>query len=97
MRFDVRGVDHLRLRCATLAGQLSKQVLPDPASCPAHKAVVDRGRRAIFGWAIAPAAATLQHVNDATDDATIICTLNTTYICRQMRFYPHPLFVAQPK
>jgi hypothetical protein len=84
----------LHLRCATLAGKLTEQVLPNPTSCPAYKAVVDRGRRAIFGRAIAPAAATFQHVDDATDDATIIGTLDTTDICRQMRLDPPPLFVA---
>jgi hypothetical protein len=36
-------------------------------------------------------------MNDAADDAAIIHTLNTTDICRQMRFDPLPLFVAQPK
>jgi hypothetical protein len=36
-------------------------------------------------------------MNDATNDATIIGTLDTTDIGRQMGFDPLPLFVAQPK
>jgi hypothetical protein len=36
-------------------------------------------------------------MNDATDDAAIICTRDTTDIRRQMGFDPPPLFIAQPK
>jgi len=36
-------------------------------------------------------------MNDATDDAAIICTLDTADIRRQTGFDPLPLFVAQPK
>jgi hypothetical protein len=36
-------------------------------------------------------------MNYATDDAAIIDTLDTADICRQMRFDPTPLFIAQPK
>jgi hypothetical protein len=36
-------------------------------------------------------------MDNATDDAPIVCTLNTTDIRRQMGFDPPPLFVAQPK
>ena len=97
MRFDVRGVDHLRIYGATPAGKLSEQVFPDPTSCPAHKAIVDRRRRTIFGRAIAPTAASLQHMNDAADDAAIICTLNAANIRRQMGLDPLPLFIVQPK
>ena len=85
----------MRLRCATTAGKLKG--FSQTTSGPAHKAIVDRRRRTIFGRAIAPAAATFQHMNDAADDATIIRTLDTADICRQMVFDPPPLFVAQPK
>jgi uncharacterized protein len=36
-------------------------------------------------------------MNDAADNASIICTLDTTHVRRQMRFDPTPLLVAQPK
>ena len=94
MRFDVRGADHLRLRCTTLAGKFTEQVFPDPTPCPTHKAIVDRCRRTIFGRTIAPAATAFQHMNDATDDAAIISTFHTTDIVWQMGFDPPPLFVA---
>jgi hypothetical protein len=36
-------------------------------------------------------------VYDAADDATIIYSLHTANICRQMRLDPLPLLVAQPE
>jgi hypothetical protein len=36
-------------------------------------------------------------MNDAADDASIICTLDTANIRRQGRFGPLPLLVTQPK
>jgi hypothetical protein len=36
-------------------------------------------------------------MHDAADDAPIIRSLNTSYICRQMGLHPIPLLVAQPK
>jgi hypothetical protein len=36
-------------------------------------------------------------VHDAADDATIILSLDTSHIGRQVRLDPLPLLVAQPK
>jgi uncharacterized protein len=36
-------------------------------------------------------------MHDATNDAPIIRSLNTSHICRQMGFNPIPLLIAQPK
>jgi hypothetical protein len=44
---------------STVPSRFPEQVA---APCPAHKAVIDRCRRSIFGRAIAPATAALQHV-----------------------------------
>ena len=82
---------------ASAAGKFSEQVLPDAAARPAHKAIVDRRRRSIFGRAIAPAATSFQDMNDTADDTSIIGSLYATNIRRQMRFDPIPLLVAQPK
>jgi hypothetical protein len=87
----------LHLGSASLAGKISEQAFPNPAPCPAHKAVIDRRRRAIFGRAIAPAATTLQYMHDATDHTSIVFPRYTSYIGRQVRLNPRPLFVAQPK
>ena len=97
MRFDVGGVDHLRIRRSPTPGQFPEQVFPDATPRPAHKTIIDRCWRTILGWAIAPATATSQHMYDAADDAAIVRTLDTPHISRKMRFYPLPLLIAEPK
>lgn len=72
MRFDVRGIDHLRAGGASIPGQLAEQVFPDAALRPAHEAVIDRRRRPILRWAITPAAAGLQHMHDAAGYAEVL-------------------------
>jgi hypothetical protein len=86
MRFDVRGVDHLRIGGPPTPGQLAEQVLPQPAPRPAHEAVIDCRRRAILGWAIAPAAAALENMHDPADDPAIVNPLHTSVgKCRAIR------------
>ena len=97
MCFDVCRVDHLCVYRAAVPSKLPEQVFPDAAPCPANKPVIDRCWRAIFGRAIAPAAATSQHMHDAADDPTIIDPLDAPDIRRQVRFNPLPLLIAQPK
>jgi hypothetical protein len=36
-------------------------------------------------------------MHDATDNAPIVCTFDTSHIRRQMRLNPLPLLIAQPK
>jgi hypothetical protein len=97
VRFDVGGIDHLRVGGSPVPGKLPEQVFPDATSRPAHEAVINRRRRTINFRAIAPAAAAPEHVHDPADHAPVICSLDAAYIRRQMRFNPCPLFVAQPE
>ena len=97
MRFDVSGVDHLRVRRSTIAGELPEQVFPYAAPRPASEAIVDRRSRPVGFGTIGPAATAFQHVYDAADDAAIVLPFDTTYIGWQMGFDPLPLLVAQPK
>ena len=84
-------------RRAAAPSKLPEQVFPDATPRPAHKAIIDRCRRTIFGRAITPATAAFQHMHNAADDAAIIRPFDAPYIRRQMRFYPLPLLIAQPK
>jgi hypothetical protein len=97
VRFDVRGIDHLRVRGSSVPGEFPKQVFPDAAPSPAHKAVIDRCRRTILRRAIAPATAALQYMHDAADDSAIVRPLHAPYIRRQVTLNPLPLLIAQPK
>jgi uncharacterized protein YjbJ (UPF0337 family) len=51
----------------------------------------------IFGRAITPARAALEHVDDTADDAAIIISLRSGLVCRQMRLNARPLSVAEPE
>jgi hypothetical protein len=93
----VRGIDHLRVCGSSVPRKLPEQVFPDAAPRPAHKAVIDRGRRTILRRAIAPATAALQYMHNAADDPTIVRPLDAPNIRRQARFDPLPLLIAQPK
>jgi hypothetical protein len=97
VRFDVRGVDHLRVCGSPVRGKLPEQIFPDAAPRPTHETVINRRRWAIFRRTIAPATAAFQHVHDATDDTAIVRPLDPSYVRRQVRCNPIPLLIAQPK
>src|SRR5690242_9626721 len=93
----MRRIDHLHLGRSPTPGQFAKQVLPQPSTRPAHKAVINGCRRAIFGRAIAPAASALENMHDPADDPAIVYPLDAAHIPRQIRPNSSPLLVAQPK
>jgi hypothetical protein len=53
VRFDVCGVDHLRVCGSSVPGKLPEQVFPDATPRPAYEAVIDRRRWTISFGAIA--------------------------------------------
>ena len=55
-----------------LRRQRGEDAGPQAAMAPAIEAVVDRGRRAVFGRAILPAAPGAQHMDDTADDTPVI-------------------------
>jgi hypothetical protein len=97
VRFDMGGVDHLRVCRSPVSGKFPEQIFPDPAPRPAHEAVIDRRRRTIGRRAIAPATAAFQYLHDAADDAPVVHPRNPADIRGQERLDPLPLRVAQPK
>src|SRR5262249_39227273 len=82
------GSDQLSVCRSSVPRKLPEQVFPDAAPRPAHKAVIDRGRRTILRRAIAPATAALQYMHNAADDPTIVRPLDAPNIRRQARFDP---------
>jgi hypothetical protein len=97
VRFDVGGVDHLRIRGSSIAGKFAKQIFPDAAPRPTCEAIVYCRVRSVRFGTIAPAAAALQHVDNAADHSPIVFALDTSHIGRQVWFDPLPLLIAQPK
>lgn len=97
MGLDVRAIDHLNIRGSSFGGTRAKHPLPNPAFRPAHETIINRGGRTVFRRAIAPTAATLDDVQNAADNSSVINPLLAPYILRQIRFDHHPLFVTQPE
>ena len=109
VRFDVRGIDHLRIRRSSTPGQFPERVFPDAAPSPTHKAVIDRGWRTVLGRAIAPATTAFQHMDNAADHTAIFRPFDAPDIvgrCGSIRFhcsslsqnkfcaYPNPLPIS---
>ena len=70
---------------------------PAPAFGPAIEAIVDGRVGAILWRAIAPAGATLKHMNDAADAPPIVITFRSGQVSGQARRNACPLPVIQPK
>ena len=77
MRFDRGGVDGQSHAVLAAAGERFKDRLPMPALGPAIEPIIDRRVRTKVGRAIAPARATLKHVDDTADDASIVFALRS--------------------
>ena len=95
--FDIGGVD------GDVAGGLAgvRQRLehpgPEPLARPAVEAIVDGRVRAIFRRTIQPAAADLQDVENAGDDATIILAVRAGLVPGHEGLDHRPLCIAKPK
>src|SRR5215831_19359931 len=96
VRFDRGGVDG-QCHAALAAGERFKDRLPMPALSPAIETIVDRRVGTIIGRAIAPACVALKHVNDTTDDASIVVARRAGLVRWQMRLYLSPLLVVEPE
>ena len=97
MRLDRGGIDRQSHAVLAAAGERFKDRLPMSALGPAIEPIVDRRVRTKVGWAIAPTRATLKHVNDTADDASIVFALRSGLVRWQMRLYPSPLPVVEPE
>lgn len=91
MRFDMRRVDHLRVRRSSIASKLPEQIFPNAA--PNAQNDCKSYCRTIFRPAIAPAA-TLQRVYYSVDNTAIIDPIDAPDIPRQVSFDPLPSLVA---
>ena len=97
MRLDRGGVDRQGHAMLAAIGQGFEDLRPTPAFGPAIEAIVDGCVGTVLGWAIAPAGAALEHVDDAADDPTIVISFGSGQVRRQMRCNACPLPVIQPK
>lgn len=92
-RFDIRGVDHLRVCQLYGASKLPEQISQDAAPCQAHKAIINRHCGITFERTIAPATAAFQDVRNAANDAAVVHSLVPSHICWQTEFDPISLLI----
>src|SRR5271170_846494 len=97
MSLHRRAVDQDLRRRAAGRRQRMEDVRPDAFLGPAHKAIVECLARTIDGRRIDPAAAGLENVNDAADDAAVIDPGLAARVGRKMWLKPRELPLAQPK
>src|SRR5919108_4504605 len=97
MRLDRGGVDGQSHVVFAARGERLKDRPPMSALGPAIEPIVDRRVRTKVGRAITPARATLKHMDDAADDASIIFALRSGLVRWQMRLYLSPLLVIEPE
>ncbi len=97
MSLDRCAVERQHKRVFAGLGESFKHSAPSLGLGPTIEAIVDRRVRPVFIGAITPAAAGLQHVDDAADDAAVIDTRRSLQSARQMRRDARPLLVTQPK
>ncbi len=97
MRLDRGGVDRQSHAVLPAVGQGFEDGSPPPAFGPAIEAIVDGRIGTILGRTIAPAGATLEHMDDAADDPPIVISFRSGQVRRQVRCNACPLPVIQPK
>ena len=97
MRLDRSGVDRQGHAVLTAVGQSFEDRAPTAAFGPAIEPIVNGCVGTVLGRAIAPAGATLDHVDDATNDAPIIISFGSGQVRWQMRYNACPLPVIKPE
>lgn len=97
MSLDRRRVDqHFRWRTARRRQGL-EDIHPNAFGRPAHEAIVEGLAGTVDGRGIDPSTPRLQHVNDATDDPSVVDPRFASRVRRKMRLKPRELVVAQPE
>src|SRR5215470_10112520 len=97
MCLDRGGVDRQGYAVLAAIGQGFEDRSPTSAFGPAIEAIVNGCVGTVLRWAIAPAGAALQHMDDAADNPPIVISFGTGQVRRQMRCNACPLPVIEPK
>ncbi len=78
-------------------GQRLQYPMPVLAPGPAIEAIIHRGRGTVFRRAVLPAAAALQHMNNPTDNPTVINTRRTNGMAGKVWLNRRPRFIRKPE
>ena len=97
MCLDRSGIERQRDGVPAKPGKRLEDLLPAAALGPAIEAIVYGRIGTIFRWAVPPARARLQYMNDSADDAPVVAALRSRQSRRNMRLDTRPLLVTKPK
>src|ERR1700735_3994487 len=97
MGFDVAAVDGKLVGNGAGGRHLLEDALPDTTLRPAIVTIVDRRRRPIDGWNVAPSTAGFQDMQDARDDRAVVDTRLARPAARQVRAERLPGLIRQPE
>jgi hypothetical protein len=90
-------IDRSGFRGLGWSGDAFDYLLPDAFFAPAVEAIIDGLARTVFFGAILPAATNLQNMHDPAQNAPIILASGSGLVNRQVRNYPRPLRIIEPK
>lgn len=82
VRLDVGAVDRRAPGHRARRSKRLDQTAPEPFARPTVEAVVDRGRRAVVRWTIAPAAPHLEDMDDTRDHPAVIDPSSAALVSR---------------
>ena len=97
MRFDMARVDHECRQFGCVVRQRFKDTFENACLGPTFPAVVKRLGRAIFGWHIGPAIASLNTENDAQKNLAISHSRYTTRLVWKQETDFVKLFFSEPE
>ena len=81
----------------TKRDQGREQASPHALDRPSPEAIIDGCRRAVDRWAVLPATARLQHMDNAADHTPVVYPMRARLVLWQKRLDHRPLPVRQPE
>ena len=98
MDLDAARVDEQAIGYILGPRKRAEDTLPNAALGPAHEAVVERLLRTVdVPWAIGPAPAAFQRMDDPAQHTAIVDPIHAAHVGRQERLDPSPLNIRKPK
>jgi hypothetical protein len=96
MSLGCGGIDHLHVD-GTGFNQRVEQLLPEAASCPAMKAIINGCRWAVGGRTILPPATDTQDIDNTAENPSVIDPACAGAVLWQQGLDHGPLAIIQPK
>lgn len=97
LRLHVEFLNRPSSRKHALGNESIQDAAPELSAGPTVEAVVDGRGRTVFGGTVLPAAASLQHMQEAVDDPSVIDPARTRLVLWKVRLDRRPRLVSSQK